>query len=96
MYNAWACESEPVKRIATMKSLLALYDARSAIVHGATMTDRAYGKRIQPVIDNWEDLVQTAASAIGYHLLYLYENDLDSWPTHQTELCLGATERITD
>ena len=96
MHNAWAAESDPQKRGATMKSLLALYDARSAIVHGAAMSEREYRHKIQPIVDNWTSHLQTAANAIGYHLLYLYNNELDTWSTHQTELCLGIAARVTD
>lgn len=93
-YNSWAVEPDPSKRKECYEMFKSLYNARSQIVHGSSMTQKERDKKIKPTIDNWADIITMAKQAIGYHLLYLYDHDIDSWFTHQESLVLGSAERI--
>lgn len=94
-HNAWAAEPDDKKRHAAFKLLMSLYDARSAIVHGAAMTKKEYDKKITRILDSWDEVLSAASKAIGYHLLFLYSGDITSWHRHQSALSLGQEKRIT-
>lgn len=57
------------------------------------MSQKEYDKKIKPVLDQWNDVIKIAEKALGYHLLYIYDND--KWHEHQESLSLGIAERIT-
>ena len=95
LYNSWAAEADNNNRRKCQELLRALYNARSAIVHGTAMSQKEYDKKIKPVLDKWNDVIKIAEKALGYHLLYIYDNDIDKWHEHQESLSLGIAERIT-
>lgn len=59
------------------------------------MSQKEYDKKIKPVLDQWNDVIKIAEKALGYHLIYIYDNDIDKWHEHQESLSLGIAERIT-
>lgn len=93
LYNAWAAEADSDNRHNCLKLLKSLYNARSAIVHGTAMSQKEYDKKIRLILDKWDDVIKIAEKAIGYHLLYLYANDIEKWYKHQESLSLGIEER---
>ena len=94
LYNAWAAEAEDKERKRCYELLKLLYKARSAIVHGATLSRKEHDKIIRPVLDQWDDVIKIAENALGYHLLYVYANDIVKWYDHQVNIALGIEKRI--
>ncbi|MFC1961530.1 hypothetical protein ACFLWN_00560 [Chloroflexota bacterium] len=94
MYNAWVAEADSKKRTDCFKLLGFLYDARSAIVHGQSMKEKEYRKKIDPILARWEEVIKVAERALGYHLLYVYTNSIEKWYKHQENLVLGIERRI--
>lgn len=93
-YNAWAAEPDQTKREKAFDLLQKLYDARSAIVHGAAMKKKEHRKKIGSVLSAWDDIVSVASRAIAYHVLFLYSARLGAWHEHQQQLALGLAQRI--
>ncbi len=94
LYNAWSAADDNVSRRKNYELLLKLYDARSAIVHGSSMTQREYQKKIQPIEEKWDEIVRIAEKAIGYYVLFLYQQESKKWKTHQENIALGLEKRI--
>ncbi len=94
LYNSWIAELDENKRLDCFKLLGSLYDARSAVVHGLSMSEKEYRKKIDPISDKWENVVRIAEKALGYYLLYVYQNGVDKWYQHQRGLVLGIEQRI--
>ena len=94
LFNAWSAGVENESREEYYELLLKLYDARSAIVHGASMTDKEYKKKIDPIINKWDKIIDIAKKSIAYYLLYKYQNEPNSWYDHQRKLALGLEKRI--
>jgi hypothetical protein len=94
LYNAWAAEQDNENRKICSELLKSLYNARSTIVHGSAMSQKDYDKKIKPLLDQWDYVIKIAENAIGYHLLYLYANDIEKWYKHQANLALGIEPRI--
>ena len=94
LFNAWSAGADNELRGEYYELLLKLYDARSAIVHGSSMTDKEYRKKIEPIINNWDKIIEIAKKSIGYYLLYKYQKETDTWYDHQKKLVLGLEKRI--
>jgi hypothetical protein len=94
LFNSWAAEGDSKQRKETCELLQLLYDARSTIVHGTSLSEREYRKKIDPVLSQWDSIIKLAERCIGYHLFYVYQNDAGSWYQHQQNLVLGLEERI--
>lgn len=93
-YNAWVAESDVKKRKDCFELLKSLYDARSTIVHGSGMSQKQHNKIIDPILAKWDDIIKIAGNALGYHLLYVYNNDIGKWYEHQEKLALGIEQRM--
>lgn len=87
--------STPEQRLEAFELLLALYDARSAIVHGDVLTKSAQ-VAIQTVEDTWQGLVQLARAALNYHVLFLQAHDRADWASHLRNLVFAAEARIVE
>jgi hypothetical protein len=94
LYNAWAAEPDAQKRKDCYDLLISLYDARSAIVHGSGMSPKRHKKTIDPILEKWDEIIKIAEKSLGYHLLYVYKNNLEKWYEHQKNLALGIEQRI--
>jgi hypothetical protein len=95
LYNAWTAELDITKRYECFKLLENLYDARSAVVHGITSSEKDYKKKIDPIIEKWDNIIGIAEKALAYYILYIYQHDVDEWSKHQQCLALGIEKRIT-
>lgn len=94
LYNSWIAEADAAKRLECFKLLGSLYDARSAIVHGATISEKEYRKKIDPISANWDNVIKIAEKALLYYLSYIFKSGVDSWDNHQQGLVLGTEARI--
>jgi len=95
LYNALVSEEKKKLREDAFLTLKLLYDARSAIVHGAQISQKTIDKTIQPTLDNWEKIVEIAERALGYYLLYMHDHEIDQWYEHQNNIALGVENRIS-
>jgi hypothetical protein len=95
LFNSWAAggmDEEDRKKYFNL--LISLYDARSEIVHGSTMTPRQYQRIVIPILRNWDEIIKAAENILGYYLLFLYSNGIERWYEHQNNLSLGIERRI--
>ncbi len=93
LFNSWAAEGIIDNRKETYDLLMGLYDARSAIVHGAAMTEKDWNKRIKPILDNWIKILEITEKAIAYHILFIHDNNIEDWYKHQENIALGIEKR---
>lgn len=94
LYNAWIAESDPARRHDCFELLGLLYNARSAVVHGITISEKEYKKKIDPISEKWEEIIKITENALGYYLLYIFQNGVEDWYKHQQRLVLGTEQRI--
>lgn len=94
LFNAWCADNTPEERRNSYDLLTKLYDARSAIVHGTSMSEKEFNKKIGPIRDNWNEITKMAERAIVYYLFYIYQYDSKSWNQHQQDLSIGTAQRI--
>lgn len=94
LYNSYAAEADSAKRGDVFKTLKALYNARSSIVHGSALQKKEYDKKIKPIVDDWDNVIKISANAIAYQLFYLYKHGISDWYLHQEKMALGSESRF--
>jgi hypothetical protein len=95
LYNALTSESDYALREETFRLLSDVYSARSKIVHGETID--ADKKPFKSVYSEWDRVLDLAANAVMYYVLYMSvaDNDRQKWSTHQKRLAMGCDHLIT-
>ena len=96
LYNAWASENDKKKRKSSFGILKQLYEARSKIVHGETLSKKSYKRYIKPIENNWDEILRIGKHAITYCVFYLFKKGPKTWASHQKNLALGLEDRITE
>jgi hypothetical protein len=95
LYNSFIAASGPDERFGAFKLLMKLYDARSAIVHGDTIS-KENSRVIETVADNWPEIVKLARAALNYHLFFVHQAPRDEWDEHLKYLVYAKTNRIVE
>jgi hypothetical protein len=93
LYNSFIAESEVQPRLDAFDLFVALYDARSGIVHG-DVSSKDKEKLLTRVRNNWDEILRLATASINYHLLFLYERNKAEWDRHLKHLVFGRDSRI--
>lgn len=87
-------EPDESKRPDLFNMIKRLYDARSKIVHGTSLSYKKRKKVIDPVEHNWDKLLRTALNAIVYYVIFLSKKKKEQWPEHLKKIVLGVDTRI--
>lgn len=93
LYNAITSEKDETRRKDTFALLKTLYNSRSTIVHGSEFQPKEYKKTIEPIQEQWGEIVAIAQRSIAYHLLFINSKSIEDWFVHQEQLALGTVSR---
>jgi Apea-like HEPN len=92
LFNSLLSEPNSNKRFERFELLQTLYDARSSVVHG-DITKGAQ-KKIDQVLERFDQIVAAGQAAINYYLLYLFDKPPAKWSEHLEKLALGVDVRL--
>ena len=95
LHHSLISESDVQSRMDAFDFFMALYDARSAIVHG-DVSPKDAKKKIDKIENNWNKILRLAKSSINYYLFYLFQNSDCKWDQHLKNLVFGKDKRIVD